>query len=90
MDYGAMLKTKGNNPNRRSAHYTRQAEFSGSDRQIRGAILAQLVRRDGLDEEDLVMRTARDEPARARRLIDRLIAEGFLERTGSGIRIREA
>jgi A/G-specific adenine glycosylase len=29
MDYGAMLKKEEHNPNRRSAHYTRQAPFQG-------------------------------------------------------------
>lgn len=43
MDYGAMLKTKVNNPNRKSAHYMRQSRFMGSDRQLRGAIIRVLT-----------------------------------------------
>ena len=38
MDYGAMLKKKGN-PNTRSKHYVKQSVFKGSDREIRGLIL---------------------------------------------------
>ena len=43
MDYGAALKGRMPNPNRRSAHYRAQAPFEGSDRQIRGAILRSLL-----------------------------------------------
>jgi A/G-specific adenine glycosylase len=43
MDYGAELKRKVKNPNRKSAHYTKQAKFEGSLRQARGAILRQLT-----------------------------------------------
>lgn len=43
MDYGAALKKVVKNPNRKSAHYTRQSRFEGSIRQARGAILRQLT-----------------------------------------------
>ncbi len=39
MDYGVTLKSAGPNPNRRSAHYSRQPRFEGSRRQLRGAVL---------------------------------------------------
>lgn len=39
MDYGAALKKVTANPNRRSAHYTRQSPFAGSFRQMRGKVL---------------------------------------------------
>jgi len=90
MDYGTMLKTKVENPNRRSAHYSRQTAFSGSDRQIRGALLARLIRTPDLDEDTLITEIAREEPDRVRRIIDRLISERFLERAGSRIRIRNS
>ena len=34
MDYGVMLKKKAKNPSKKSAHYTIQSKFEGSDRQI--------------------------------------------------------
>jgi A/G-specific adenine glycosylase len=43
MDYGSMLKKNVENPNRRSAHYTRQTPFEGSDRRIRGLVLKRLL-----------------------------------------------
>ncbi len=43
MDYGTHLKTQTTNPNRRSKHYTKQAKFEGSNRQLRGEILRRLL-----------------------------------------------
>jgi A/G-specific adenine glycosylase len=43
MDYGASLKKSGENPNRRSAHYTRQSPCIGSFRQARGKVIRTLV-----------------------------------------------
>ncbi|MCD1654668.1 A/G-specific adenine glycosylase [Treponema zuelzerae] len=42
MDYGAELKKKVHNPNRRSKHYSKQSPFEGSLRQARGAVIRQL------------------------------------------------
>ncbi|MDR2900651.1 MAG: A/G-specific adenine glycosylase [Treponema sp.] len=43
MDYGSELKKVTINPNRRSAHYTKQSKFEGSLRQVRGAIIKTLA-----------------------------------------------
>jgi A/G-specific adenine glycosylase len=56
MDYGASLKKLTPNPNRRSAHYTRQSVFSGSFRQIRGGIVRTLSRDGPAGAEDLLKR----------------------------------
>jgi A/G-specific adenine glycosylase len=64
MDYGAALKRVTVNPNRRSAHYTRQSKFEGSFRQLRGAVIKSLAsqgpagpeelrQRSGIGDEDL-------------------------------------
>ncbi|ULQ60058.1 A/G-specific adenine glycosylase [Brucepastera parasyntrophica] len=42
MDYGALLKKKIQNPNRKSRHYTKQSKFEGSLRQARGEIIRYL------------------------------------------------
>jgi A/G-specific adenine glycosylase len=86
MDYGAMLKTGEQNPNRRSKHYTRQASFEGSDRQIRGLILKALVREPSLRLDELVKVVGKD-PQRTKRLIKALVQEGFLTRTEDLLRI---
>ena len=42
MDYGSHLKKEYRNLNTKSAHYTKQSSFKGSDRQIRGAVIRSL------------------------------------------------
>lgn len=53
MDYGVYLKYAVINPNRRSAHYRRQAPFENSNRQIRGALL-RLINRKGPLPKDVI------------------------------------
>lgn len=43
MDYGAHLKRHGVKLNHHSKHYTKQSKFEGSARQLRGAIVKQLL-----------------------------------------------
>ncbi len=43
MDYGSHLKKTVPNPSRKSTHHTKQKQFKGSDREIRGAILRELA-----------------------------------------------
>lgn len=82
MDYGVMLKGAVINPNRRSAHYTRQSRFEGSDRQIRGAILRLLLTGDGVPEAEAVSRFDAEE-TRVKRILGQLKKEGFV-RTVNG------
>jgi A/G-specific adenine glycosylase len=57
MDYGAALKKITANPNRRSAHYTRQSPFEGSFRQLRGSLIRTLVSQGPAAAEELRERT---------------------------------
>jgi A/G-specific adenine glycosylase len=43
MDYGSHLKSTVSNPSRRSSHYTRQSQFKGSRREVRGQIIRKLT-----------------------------------------------
>jgi A/G-specific adenine glycosylase len=86
MDYGAMLKSEKHNPNRRSAHYNRQAPFQGSNREIRGLILKTLLEKPELTEGELI-RAVDKSPKRVRPIIAQLTKEGFLVRKGDLIRI---
>lgn len=81
MDYGAALGSrKGENPNRRSAHYAKQSRFEGSRRQTRGRILkmlltspknvADLARSTGATEADLTS------------ILAELSREGFIRKRG--------
>jgi A/G-specific adenine glycosylase len=57
MDYGAELKKVTVNPNRRSAHYTKQSKFEGSLRQLRGAIIKTLANDGAVDIKALHEKT---------------------------------
>ncbi len=86
MDYGVMLRSLNPNPNRRSAHYGKQAPFSDSDRQIRGLILKILVTTPVLSEEHLIKAVGKDEH-RTKAIISKLVQERFLERERGRVRI---
>jgi A/G-specific adenine glycosylase len=57
MDYGAALKKVTPNPNRKSAHYTKQSPFAGSFRQRRGALMKALLSQGPAGIPDLGART---------------------------------
>ena len=44
MDYGATLKAAGIKLNPQSKHYTKQSKFKGSNREIRGALLREILK----------------------------------------------
>jgi A/G-specific adenine glycosylase len=77
MDYGAGLKKLIPNPNRRSAHYSRQGPFRGSDREIRGQILQLLLTSPEFPEEVILERLAGDRH-RIKRILEQLVQEKFL------------
>ena len=81
MDYGAMLKKEQGNPNRRSAHYTRQSPFANSNRQVRGMILKTLVKEAPLTPARIVKKTGMDTERVKRNLIE-LEKEGFIKKKG--------
>ena len=77
MDYGSMLKKNVENPNRRSAHYTRQTPFEGSDRRIRGLVLKRLLNDKPLSAEILVEETGVSLD-HLKRILSGLVNEGFI------------
>jgi A/G-specific adenine glycosylase len=82
MDYGSMLKKKVENPNRRSAHYTRQSVFEGSDRKIRGIILRTILAKVSASEQDLLHETGVDRK-RLTGILEKMAGEGLVkERDG--------
>ena len=94
MDYGAMLGEAARsapgvgrgqgNPNRRSAQYVRQSAFSGSDREIRGDIVRNLLAKKKVVGSALIKSYA-EPPARVSKILDKLAREGFLSREGKYI-----
>jgi len=80
MDYGAELKKKVKNPNRKSAHYLKQSKFSGSLREARGALLRQLVRNpEGLLLSDIGKRE-NIEYERLENAAVKLVCEGYIHK----------
>ncbi|OGW32780.1 MAG: endonuclease III [Nitrospirae bacterium GWC2_56_14] len=81
MDYGTMLKQQHANPNRRSAHYTRQSPFENSSRQVRGRILKILVADAPLTALQIVKRVAM-EAERVKSSLVQMEKEGFIRKKG--------
>ena len=84
MDYGVSLKEAHKNPSRKSAHYAKQSPFKGSNRQIRGAVLKELVTVGHLSVSALIKRISFDKD-RIKSVIDRLHEEGLLIKRGSSV-----
>ena len=87
MDYGTMLKKQGSNPNRKSAHYSRQAPFEGSNRQARGAILRHLLNNGTMEEYELITLLGIT-PLHGEKIISDLEKDGFLYRCGANVCLR--
>ena len=81
MDYGTMLKKEQVNPNRRSAHYSRQSPFENSNRQVRGRILNVLVKEAPLTQAQIVLRSGMD-LERVKQNLSQLMEEGFIKKKG--------
>jgi A/G-specific adenine glycosylase len=77
-----MIKKTRGNPARRSAHHVKQSAFAGSDRQIRGAIIRELLAGPPLGARPLASRCGASS-ARLGAIIERLCAEGIVVRRGA-------
>jgi len=77
-DYGVMLKKKYGSFNSRSAHYTKQSKFEGSDRQLRGKILQVLLEQKESSLNRLVS-SLKEKQKRVSTLLIDLIKEGLLD-----------
>ena len=76
MDYGSYLAKQIPNPNRKSAHYSKQSKFEGSDRQIRGEVVRRLL------EGPKKLKDFEGDPARLAKIVGKLLQEGFITRNG--------
>ena len=87
MDYGAHLKRQGIKLNSKSAHYKKQSAFEGSTRQVRGAILRELLKHHST-LATLMQRIPRNQQDVANEL-SRLMAEGLVALHGRYFAIQE-
>jgi A/G-specific adenine glycosylase len=78
MDYGVLIKQVYKNPGRRSAHYSKQSAFEGSDRQIRGKIIRVLTEKSYMSETEIIQYVS-VQPRRVRRILSQLVKEQFLK-----------
>lgn len=78
MDYGAMLKTTIGNLNTQSIHYKKQSRFLGSDRELRGKILQELLDKQKISEEDMVQ-IFFSQHHRLQKIVEELLSEGLIK-----------
>jgi A/G-specific adenine glycosylase len=81
MDYGAMLKKRGANPGRRSAHHVTQSPFRGSNREQRSLILRTILASPGITRAQ-VFEAVSAEAAVVERNLEQLQREGFIRQEG--------
>ncbi len=81
MDYGSYLKRSGIKINKQSKHYTKQKKFEGSERQLRGALLRELLKEP--QTVHALTKILKVEKEKAAQLLARLEVEGFVEKRGS-------
>ncbi len=86
MDYGAMLGKRVANPNRRSKRYKKQSRFEGSLRQVRGAILKLLLKKNHMSKKDL-QKELNTESGRFEKAFRELTYEKFIHEDKTGVHI---
>jgi A/G-specific adenine glycosylase len=92
MDYGSHLRREGIKITNKSKHYTKQKSFKGSKREIRGKILEILLHDPVLSPEILEQKISDDLPDNENNIqhvIEDMVKEGFLEKSGQEITIKD-
>ena len=86
MDYGSAMPDvkKSSNPNRRSAHYAKQSVFAGSDRELRGKIIRDVLLKKKIATSKLIKELSIS-GKRFEKIVTGLKKEGFLVRNGNYI-----
>jgi len=80
MDYGSHLKKQLNSINERSKSYKKQPPFKGSNREIRGKVLEELLNNKSVSRTDMEKRICSDKK-RLYRILSDLHKEGFVQET---------
>lgn len=81
MDYGAGALREIENPNRRSAQYTRQSAFAGSNRELRGRALAAVIAAGGGSAGELLRHADIRVPLpRFRAVLEELVVEELVRK----------
>ncbi len=85
MDYGTYLKSTGNKAHQRARVYTKQSQFKGSQRELRGYILKALTQ--GPQTYQLLKKNAPETTVSTALVLEALIAEKFIEKKGARYRL---
>lgn len=85
MDYGVYLAKGGENPNRKSKHYSIQTNFEGSRRQLRSKILKMVLRNKTTNVSDIT--DEKFDSAYIDDVIQDLVVEGVIVRSGQVLTI---
>lgn len=79
LDYGATLpKIVGTNSNQQSAHYQKASRFQGSERQLRGRIVTQLIR-SGKQTPVAISRELHEPIDRVKQILTKLERDGLVK-----------
>jgi A/G-specific adenine glycosylase len=81
MDYGSHMKKSGIKINKQSRHYVKQSKFEGSLRQVRGAVLRELLKNPASIAE--LSNKLSYTKERAAQGVAQLVSEGLLVKKGS-------
>lgn len=87
MDYGTWLKRQVPNPSRQSKHYAKHSPFNGSSRQLRGQVLKAILTAGSITPVALRKQLPKVEPKRLDEAVGKLMAEGFLVKSGRLVRV---
>ena len=83
MDYGSHLKKLGVNPNKRSVHYAKQSTFTGSVREVRGAII-RLCTVGSTTTSTVFSQYKKEDSARIQKALDSLVKDGMVAISKAG------
>lgn len=88
VDYGLKMRKSGKVRNAQSAHYKKQSEFEGSNRQLRAHLLRLALAKKKITADTAARATGKDRVDVMRNL-EALAAEGFITKDGSGYKAAE-
>lgn len=84
MDYGSMLKETGEKLNAKSVHYTKQSAFAGSDRELRGRIIRELLKAKRMTKHAL-LKSVQEDRARMEKVLRGLEKDLLVKRQGKSL-----
>lgn len=82
MDFGAMIKETKGNSGRKSIHYTKQHPFRGSDRELRGRVLRELIKTKHFTTMSFMETSGITDKKRMKKIFSSLEKDSLVRRKG--------